>query len=197
MKSIKILLLAAMLLPVFANAQQPNAVKRGVSYEEFKKSVSDFSDTSKTALAQSSWNLWKHKNWTALEQLFTANNLNGGWPPNRGAVSLKIRKMKAGWLIDRYGGYYDADSVFQDKGTFVSREGVPFAKRALPDKTLNSPYHIYKIAKPIAGVRKGKIIPWFGKQGLGWQYELPGTVNDLKRDGYVAEEKGKETGASR
>lgn len=203
MKPVKVLLLAVLLIPFLSRAQQLTAVTstgnnsvkaekalvRGVSFEDFKSSVTDFADAAKEPLAQQAWNLWKTEQWAELEKFFTDNNLNGGWPPNRGAVNLKIVTLKQGLVIDRYGGYYDTDSVFQDKGTFVSAKDVPFAKRALPDKTLNSPYRVYKITKPIANVREGKIIPWFGKEGLGIQYELPYTVNDLKKEGYLQEEK--------
>ena len=207
MKTIRILLLAALLMPFMANAQQQQSKKhhhtagsskhhgnsiglvRGVSFEDFKTSVSDFADSTKKPLAESAWKLWKEEKWNELEQFFTTNNLNGGWPPNRGAVNLKIVILKVGLEVDRYGGYYDADSVFQDKGTFVSLKSVPFPQRALPDKTLKSPYRVYKIVKPIPNVREGKIIPWFGKPGLGIQDELPYTVNDLKKEGYLEEEK--------
>jgi hypothetical protein len=205
MKTAKILLLAAMLLPFLCKAEVQQSSKthhhlsnsrahknadtlvRGVSFEDFKKSVSDFSDSTKKILADTAWMLWKSERWSELEQFFKVNNLNGGWPPNRGALSLKIVTLKSGLLVDRYGGYYDA-GIFQDKGTFVSLKGVPFPKRALPDKTLSSPYRVYRIAKPIAGVKKGGIIPWFGKPGLGVQYELPYNINDLKKGGYLEEE---------
>ncbi|WP_184542364.1 TNT domain-containing protein [Mucilaginibacter sp. FT3.2] len=212
MKTLRILLWAVMLLPFVANAQTGQAPKthkhipgslhahhkgdslvRGVSFSVFEKSVPDFADTSKKALAIAAWKLWKHEKWTELEQFFTANNLNGGWPPNRGAVSLKIVILHAGVLIDRYGGYFDADSVFQDRGTFVSFVDVPFPQRALPDKTLSSPHRVYKIIKAIVDVKRGQIIPWFGKPGLGVQYELPYNINDLKKGGYLAEQKDKES----
>ncbi len=204
MKPVKVLLLAVLLFPFGLGAQQRTTASvdaqtvkaakglvRGVSFEDFKSSVSDFADATKEALAQKAWELWKAEQWAELEKFFTDNNLNGGWPPNRGAVNLKIVTLKSGLVVDRYGGYYDTDSVFQDKGTFVSPKDVPFPQRALPDKTLNSPYHVYKIVKPIANVREGKIIPWFGKPGLGTQYELPYTVNALKKEGYLQEEKSK------
>lgn len=208
MKAIRTLLLAVLLMPFLANAQKQqsknhhhtngslkhhanNALVRGVSYADFKSSVADFADSTKKFLADTAWRLWKEEKWNALEQFFTTNNLNGSWPPNRGAVNLKIVVLQAGLEIDRYGGYYDADSVFQDKGTFVSLKSVPFPQRALPDKTLNSPYRVYKVVKPIPNVREGKIIPWFGKPGLGIQDELPYTINDLKKEGYIAEEKVK------
>lgn len=207
MKAIRLLLLAVLLMPMVSNAQRQQLKKhhhyagsakhhgkadtlvRGVTFNDFKKSVSDFADSTKKLLADTAWRLWKNEKWADLEKFFTANNLNGGWPPNRGAVNLKIVVLKAGLLIDRYGGYFDADSVFQDKGTFVSLKEVPFPQRALPDKTLNSPYRVYKIVKPIENVREGQIIPWFGKVGLGIQDELPYTVNDLKKEGYLEEQK--------
>ena len=207
MKTIRILLLAVM-LPFLLKAQtelpskphkhahsvnaKNDTLVRGVSFSVFEKSVSDFSDSTKKPLAKTAWKLWKHERWAELQQFFTANNLNGGWPPNRGALSLKIVTLQSGLLVDRYGGYFDADSVFQDKGTFVSFIDVPFPKRALPDKTLTSPYRVYKIIKPIADVKKGQIIPWFNKPGLGIQYELPYNINDLKKGGYLAEQKDKE-----
>jgi len=206
MKSIKILLITVLFMPFLATAQQQkasaqhhsghskhhsnaNGLVRGVSFDVFKSSVSDFADSTKKLLADTAWALWKAEKWDALEKFFTVNNLNGGWPPNRGAVNLKVVVLKAGVLIDRYGGYFDADSVFQDKGTFVSLTDVPFPQRALPDKTLSSPYRVYKIVKPITNVKEGKIIPWFGKPGLGVQDELPYTVNDLKKEGYLEEQK--------
>lgn len=207
MKSLKALLVAVMLMPFLTQAQKnaaahpdhhptsqhksANGKVRGVTFDDFKKSVADFADSTKAGLAVQSWELWKAEKWSALEKLFTDNNLNGGWPPNRGATSLKIVTMKSGWVIDRYGGYYDADSVFQDRGTFVSLKDVPFPQRALPDKTLTSPYRVYKIVKPISEAKEGQIIPWFGKPGLGTQYELPYTINDLKKEGYLQEENAK------
>lgn len=205
MKNIKVLLLTALCLPVFANAQNkhsktshPHASKpkeqkeqtvRGISYDYFKASVSDFADSTKTPVTDTAWTLWKTEKWADLEKFFTRDNLNGGWPPARGAVNMKIVTLSTGLLVDRYGGYYDADSVFQDKGTFVSPKSVPYAQRALPDGTQNKPYRVYKITKPIPNVKEGQIIPWFSQPGLGTQYELPYTVNDLKKEGYLQEEK--------
>ncbi|PZF74615.1 TNT domain-containing protein [Taibaiella soli] len=205
MKNIKSLLLTALFFPLLANAQkthtkndhshthekkqQKDQTIRGVSFDYFKASVSDFTDSTKMPLADSAWTMWKTERWPDLESFFTRNNLNGGWPPNRGAVNMKITTLSAGVLVDRYGGYYDADSVFQDKGTFVSKTDVPFPQRALPEKTLSSPHRVYKIVKPIPNVKEGQIIPWFSQPGLGTQYELPYTVNDLKKEGYLQEEK--------
>lgn len=197
MKTLKLLILSVWLMPFLATAQTKphHAAKahhlpvRGVTYEDFKSSVADFADSTKKPLADSAWLFFKTEKWDALEKFFTRNNLNGGWPPNRGAVNLVIITLPKGVLIDRYGGYSDSTGTFQDKGTFVSPKGVPFPMRALPDNTLTKPYKIYKVLKAIAKVRQGKIIPWFGKPGLGIQYEVPATVNDLKAGGYIEEVK--------
>ena len=209
MKKVRILLLAVM-LPFLLKAQtdQPqktqkhiahslkahaknDSLVRGVSFSYFEQSVPGFSDSTKQSLAKAAWKLWKNENWSGLEKFFTTDSLNGGWPPNRGATSLKIVTLNPGMLVDRFGGYYDADSVFQDKGTFVSPAGIPFAQRALPAKTRSSPYRVYKVVKPITNVKKGGIIPWFNEPGLGIQFELPYNINDLKKGGYIAEEKDK------
>jgi hypothetical protein len=209
MKNVKIFLLMLM-LPFLTNAQTTaskdkahaaanrhkkeikkpvpaNAPVRGVTVDYFKNSVTEFKDTANIVWADSAWMLWKKEQWAPLETFFTLHNLNGGWPPNRGATSLKVVSLTPGFVFDRYGGYYDADSVFQDKGTFVSQKDVPFAQRALPDKTLSSPHRVYKVVKEIPNVNEGGIIPWFGKEGLGIQYELPYNINDLKKEGYIEE----------
>ncbi len=202
MKSLKVLLLAVMLLPFLAGAQtlhiskkahsvKPHAkndsLVRGVSFEAFKQSVPVFLDSTKIFVAKKSWRLWKNEKWGQLEHFFTVDSLNGGWPPNWGAITLKIVTLDTVVLIDRYGGYYTADSTFHDKGKFVCKKGVPFAKRALPTSTLKSPYRLYKIIKPIPAVKRGQIIPWFNEPGLGIQYELPYSIDDLKSGGYIVQ----------
>jgi hypothetical protein len=203
MKQLKVLLLAVMLLPFLAGAQtQQNSKKahsahavkfhakrdslvRGVSFLAFKQSVPIFLDSNKILIAKRSWRLWKHEKWRQLEHYFTVDSLNSGWPPNWGAITLRIVTLDTAILIDRYGGYYTADSVFHDKGQFVCKKGVPFPKRALPASTLKSPYRLYKIIKPIPVVKRGQIIPWFNEPGLGIQYQLPYTIDDLKSGGYI------------
>ena len=200
MKTLKIFVLASLLLPFMAKAQtlQPqkrhpgDSLVRGVSYKAFQASVTIFLDSTKKPLLDSSWNLWKAEKWPALEHLFTADSLNSGWPPNSGALSLRIVQLDSGILIDRYGGYYVVDSVhhdsvFHDRGKFVCFKGVPFPKRALLQSTLKSPYRLYRIIKAIANIKRGGIIPWFNEPGLGTQYEMPVNIDDLKQGGYIVE----------
>lgn len=207
MKPFRLLAIIFLLLSLLSQAQPPqrnrlsntprnlhkkSSLVRGVSFEAFKQSVTAFSDSTKKSLLDSSWNLWKAEKWAALEQLFMADSLNSGWPPNSGAISLKIVSLDSGKLIDRYGGYYVVDSVhhdstFHDRGKFVCFKGVPFAKRALPPSTLKSPYRLYRIVKSIANVNEGGIIPWFNEPGLGIQFEMPVNIDDLKQGGYIVE----------
>jgi hypothetical protein len=207
MKTFRLLAFTFLLLPFLLTAQPPqgnhqsntsrhrqkkDSVVRGVSFLAFKQSVAAFSDSTKKALLDSSWNLWRAERWAVLEQLFIADNLNGGWPPNSGAISLKIVSLDSGKLIDRYGGYYVVDSVkhdstFHDRGKFVCLKGVPFAKRALPLSALKSPYRLYRIVKTIANIKEGGIIPWFSEPGLGTQFEMPVNIDDLKNGGYIVE----------
>jgi len=202
MKTLKILLLALLLLPFLSKAQTPpqnyrathssytnkkDSHVRGVSFEAFRQSVTAFLDSAQKALLDSSWQLWKTEKWAALEHFFITDSLNSGWPPNSGAVSLKIVTLDSGMLVDRYGGYYLADSVFHDQGKFVSFKGVPFPERALPQSTLKSPYRLYRIIKAIANIKMGEIIPWFNEPGLGIQFEMPVSIDDLKQGGYIVE----------
>jgi hypothetical protein len=201
MKILKILLLALLLSPLLSKAQAPqndqvthssythkkDSLVRGVSFEVFRQSVAIFLDSTQKALLDSSWQLWKAEKWAMLEHFFMVDSLNSGWPPNSGAVSLKIVTLDSGMLVDRYGGYYLADSIFHDYGKFVSFKGVPFPERALPPNTLKSPYRLYRIIKAIANIKMGEIIPWFNEPGLGIQFELPVSIDDLKQGGYIVE----------
>jgi hypothetical protein len=198
MKTLKILLLALLLSPFLSKAQtlqndqatytqKKDSPVRGVSFEVFRQSVAIFLDNAQKALLDSSWQLWKAEKWAALEHFFIADSLNSDWPPNSGAVSLKIVTLDSGMLVDRYGGYYLADSVFHDYGKFVSFKGVPFPQRALPPNTLKSPYRLYRIIKAIANIKLGEIIPWFNEPGLGIQFEMPVSIDDLKQGGYIVE----------
>jgi|GEM_PF-1618527 len=205
MKIAKIWLLVLLLMPFLLQAQPQQSQKnqtqpasslksresgagtvRGVSFEYFKATVSDFSDSIKMSLADTAWQLWKNERWEQLERLFHVNSLNGCWPPDSGAVSLKIVTLDTGLLVDRYGGKY-IGGVFQDWGKFVGVKGESFAARALPQYYTRLPYRLYKIIKPITGVKQGKVIPWYGEASLGIQFQLPGTINDLKKGGYIVE----------
>jgi len=155
-----------------------------VSYEDFIESVDDFEE--RPELVPEAYRLFKEKDWTELESYFEKHNLNGGWPPNRGAISTTEVTLSKDTMIDRYGGYIDKESgEFVDKGTFTANAGEPFPNRALPESTKEKPYKMYKVIKDIPKVQKGEVIPWFGQPGGGAQYELPLSINDLLSKGYL------------
>nr|WP_255458432.1 glycohydrolase toxin TNT-related protein [Gilliamella sp. ESL0250] len=88
----------------------------------------------------------------------------GIWPPNSGAYGpVEKVTLKPGATVDRYG--YDTDY-------YISPEGIAFEQRAIPSSSLEKPYKVYKILKPIEDVSQSKVLPWFGQPGQGTQYKL-------------------------
>jgi hypothetical protein len=159
-------------------------VKTKVSFDEFKDSVDDFENN--PLMAEKAYELFESEKWDELESLFNENGLNGGWPPNRGAISSTTVTLKPGQMIDRYGGFIDKDSgQFKDYGAFTAKAGEPFENRALPLDMLQKPYKEYEVIKPIPEVQAGQAIPWFGQTGKGIQYELPLSIDDLVAKGYL------------
>ena len=157
-----------------------------VSFEEFCASVEEFS--SGGAEAEDAFVLFKNKQWSELESMFNEQGINGGWPPNRGAISSTEISLSPGQKIDRYGGFFDSKTgEFRDFGTFAAPADVPFENRALPASVLDKPYKKYEVLKEIPSVKAGKAIPWFGQPGKGVQYELPLPVEELVSDGYLGE----------
>lgn len=136
-------------------------------------------------IAQKAFDLFNKGDWNGLENLFKQYNLNGGWPPNRGATGTFETTLKPGDKFDRYGGWYDENGVFQDKGTFVAKDGTPNTDRALQPGTDGKPYYRYEVIKEVPGTKQGDVIPWFGEKGGGIQYELPANINDLIKEGYI------------
>ena len=92
------------------------------------------------------------------------------WPGNRGFLGSSNKvTLEPGSIVDRYG--------FRN-GTFVSPRGTPFPMRALPDSTLSKPFEAYRVRSALE-VDGGLITPAFGKPGLGTQFELPHSVDEL------------------
>jgi RHS repeat-associated protein len=101
------------------------------------------------------------------------------WPPGRGFLNEESERkyLMPGDIVDRYG---------YEGGTFVSPKGVPYPMRALPPGTNQKPYHTYRVAKPFE-VQSGQIAPAFGEPGMGTQHELPISVAQLLRHGFLEE----------
>ena len=86
------------------------------------------------------------------------------YPPDFGfSGETAVLTLPAGSRVDRYGGVY---------GVYVSPAGTEFTARSLPRTTNKNDYHIYIVRKPLK-VTAGRVTPWFGEKGGGWQYVLP------------------------
>lgn len=146
----------------------------------------DPADTLSMEIHARAFTYYNDADWKALEQLFTTDHINGGWPPNRGFIRSEVQTLKVGTQIDRYGGFIDTtDGKFHDTGSFASPAGASFGSRALPAAAIDKPYRKYIVKKDIPNVLAGEAIPWFGEPGLGLQYELPENIDDLIAGGYL------------
>ncbi|KRG78436.1 hypothetical protein ABB30_03760 [Stenotrophomonas ginsengisoli] len=122
---------------------------------------------------------WERGEWSKLESMLPP----GEWPPYRGFVSRGNGVLEPGSQIDRFGGRFK-DGVFTDRGSFVSPAGTSFTSRALPDSALKSPSSVYEVVRPIRG-HYGPAMPWFGQTGMGVQWELGASIDQLLKGGYI------------
>ncbi|KAF2463731.1 uncharacterized protein BDR25DRAFT_319755 [Lindgomyces ingoldianus] len=92
--------------------------------------------------------------------------------------------LTTGTFLDRFGSEF---------GTFMSPGGAPYAQRALPPTNLNAApgaafpynYRVYLVERSLT-VQAGPITGWFGQQGLGLQFIMPGTILSLVDQGYLS-----------
>ena len=98
------------------------------------------------------------------------------WPPMNGFASVpRKRILQIGTMVDRYG---------DNRGTYVSPQGVSFEQRSLPPDNQESPYNIYEVIKELE-VLSGDVSAWFGYPGGGLQYKLNKSIRELLREGYI------------
>ncbi|MGJ0578241.1 TNT domain-containing protein [Xenorhabdus bovienii] len=143
------------------------------SWNKFQsRSTGMFSSRAEAAKA---YHLWKKQDWAALEKMMPP----GAWPPNSGFVHVTPTTLQPGTKIDRYGGWYDKNGVFNDTGTFVAPAGATFESRALQQAALEKPYKVYEVIKPIKA-DSGPAIPWFGQKGMGMQHDFKPYGNDIQ-----------------
>ena len=105
------------------------------------------------------------------------------WAPNGGRVPGTIKKgqrLSVGTIIDRYGNQY---------GKYTSPVGIPYEQRALPYVENPNAYHQYEVLEPIDNVTVSEIAEAFEQPGGGIQYELPASIKQLIKDGYIKEVK--------
>ena len=105
------------------------------------------------------------------EARFYADDGRPIYPSNDGAVGVIVTvTLPSGDVLTRYG---------KPTGRYVSPDGMTFEQRALPSTTSEGDFHVYCVERPIDGVQKGKIAPWFGRTGGGIQYKLPDRIVNL------------------
>lgn len=115
-------------------------------------------------------------NRTAIERQLSQQQIK--WPPNRGFLKDPSREvLKPGTMVDRYG---------YNGGTFVSPLGTPATMRSLAPGTTAKPYKKFRVIKPLP-VDSGMAAPWFGEAGLGTQYDLPMSIEDAIKQGFIEE----------
>jgi RHS repeat-associated protein len=120
---------------------------------------------------------WVLGQWASLLRTpVLATEIVTNWPLNRGFLGTPIKDtLEAGTLIDRYGG---------EGGSFASPVGTPFEARSLPAYSAVEPLNTYRVIKPLA-VDAGPAAPCFGQPGMGLQYDLPMSVGDAVKKGYL------------
>lgn len=111
-----------------------------------------------------------------------ADDVASGWPRNNGFHGALgphgnpgVTVLKPGTLVDRFGA---------GKGRFVAPIGTPIGQRSLAPGTRGKPYGVYEVTHRTV-VQRGQAEPWFGQPGMGTQYYLPGSVDDLVDAGYL------------
>jgi hypothetical protein len=112
----------------------------------------------------------------SLDTIAEGYRLQPYYPPNRGFLGDPTRQtLVPGSVVDRYGN---------EQGVFVAPYGTPLGARSLPPSALNAQYNRYQVIKPIE-VDRGITAPWFQQPGMGSQYVLPSSVQDLLRSGQL------------
>ncbi len=101
--------------------------------------------------------------------------------PDAGRLPGTIKSdqtLSKGTVIDRYGSKY---------GSYTSPVGTPFEHRALPYKDNSWAYHKYVVVKDINGVTSSTIAPAFNQPGMGIQFEMPNSIKELIKAGFLRE----------
>ena len=101
-------------------------------------------------------------------------------PPNNGAVkgTEKIVDLKPGSKLGRFGTY-------RKTSDFVCAPGSDPETLSLPPYIDTSIYQEFTVLKPMPGVTQSTVAPWVGSVGGGTQFNLPMTIEELIRQGYL------------
>ncbi|MEM9327579.1 MAG: hypothetical protein AAGA85_18070, partial [Bacteroidota bacterium] len=146
-----------------------DAVVRGVSLRRFTQGIPELN--ADEALAQQAWSLFDAEDYGALQDLFRARNLNGGYPPAEGFRRID-ETLSGGQLSGRYFDRFQSQATLG--GSFATpveaAESIgelryPYESRALRDELIEGTYYFkfqFNVeAKPNFFVEEGDIMPWF------------------------------------
>ena len=86
--------------------------------------------------------------------------------------------LKPGDTIGRYGH-------IGEKSNFVTQTGADANQLALPPNTDPTIYQEFEVIKAIPDTKQSVVAPWGGSEGGGLQYELPKSILQLIREGYI------------
>lgn len=96
------------------------------------------------------------------------------YPPNDGFLSRSSGQLRKGEKFQRYGS---------DGGTFAAPAGTPKEALSLPPQNTGVASN-WEVLESIP-VDKGPAAPWFGQPGGGTQYQLPMSIKDLEKNGFI------------
>lgn len=168
-------------------------IYKNVTFEDFKKTVPDFSGGAKNEIAETAYRLWGEDKWRELYDLFNPINgskINDGFPPFNGAK--KISKTESGSQLkfkefDRFQGPGSISGEFASPvypGENMSNLFFTYDSRALSSSIKEGTNYLrFKFKDNIPNdviFEYGEVIPWFGKQGLGDQIKSSKKFYDIK-----------------
>ena len=96
------------------------------------------------------------------------------WPYHDGAIGGMLKEvLQKGSKIDRLRGMY---------GYFTTPVETSIEKRSLSRRIRTTPenYHKYVVRKDLQ-VLSGRVAPWFGETGGGWQYRMEKKYQGIDR----------------
>lgn len=117
---------------------------------------------------------------SAIDGILHPKSPNYIWPKDNwfvkdGGIRLFTRQetLKPGTIVSRIGG---------ESGSFLSPAGTPIEMRALMpgNKGINN---LYEVVREVP-VESSRVLPWFGRLGLGKQYKLPNPVSNYTNPNY-------------
>jgi hypothetical protein len=179
-------------------------VYRNVKYDDFIATVRDFANGAKQELAKQAYKLWGEEKWDDLYKLFKDNNLNGGWPPYNGFVSItktESGNQLSGRVFDRFQNYESLSGKYAspvpENSVFSLRSRALGVNYDEMEELGQSYYYIkFKISNASSNLKfqYGDAAPWFDEIGGAIQIKSSENFNDIQNSIEILEKWKFETG---